>query len=40
MELDIDTLDYDIEKDLGTGSHGGLEHYRTIVYPFDKYDKF
>jgi len=37
MYLREETYDYDKFKKEGTGSHEVFENYKTIIYPFDKY---
>lgn len=37
MDLREETYGYDKFKKEGTGSHEVSENYKTIIYPFDKY---
>ena len=37
MNLPIEDYNYDKLKNQGTGSHDEPDDYKTIVYPFDKY---
>jgi hypothetical protein len=37
MDLQKNDYDYDNLKNRGTGSHEGLDKYKIILYPFDKY---
>ena len=37
MSLREETYDYDKFKKQGTGGHDESDDYKTIIYPFDKY---
>ena len=37
MVLREKAFDYDKFKEEGTGDHDATEDYKTIIYPFDKY---
>jgi hypothetical protein len=37
MDLDTEIFDYNIAKNQGTGGYDISNDYKTIIYPFDKY---